>query len=256
MRRHIALLSALLLIGSACTGSSTTTPTTQDSPTTASAPTTTTPPTTVTTVTDPEMPTWPDDDEPLPTDDDVIVGTLDNGLTYYIRENQAPGGRAQLRLAIQAGSVQEDPSQHGAAHYLEHMAFNGTESFPANELVKVLQRFGAEFGADINAYTAYDETVYTLELPTDDPDTVAAGFDVLYEWAVAITLSKGSPSRACATSTRPGTEPTRWRSSPSATSGPRTSKPSSSSGSMTSNRPPSHMRFRHRTPRSPPSHRS
>jgi zinc protease len=186
MKRRIALFAALLLVASACTGpSADTTSTTAPAPTTPS----TSPRTTTTTIPrSPEMPTWPDDDEPLPTDGDVIIGALDNGLTYYIRENRAPGGRAQLRLAVQAGSVQEDPSQHGAAHYLEHMAFNGTERFPANELVKVLQRFGAEFGADINAYTAYDETVYKLELPTDNPTTVAAGFDVLYEWAVAITL--------------------------------------------------------------------
>ncbi len=134
------------------------------------------------------VPSFPDDGDPIALDPQVRVGTLDNGLTFYVRENTAPGGRAQLRLAVRAGSVNEATTQAGVAHFLEHMMFNGTESFPANELVDVLQRFGAEFGPDINAYTSYEETVYMLELPTEDPDTIATGFDVLFEWATAATL--------------------------------------------------------------------
>ncbi len=136
----------------------------------------------------PVVPTFAGDAELIGVDDAVRIGVLENGLTYYIRENDSPGARAQLRLAVRAGSVQEVDDQRGAAHYLEHMMFNGTDRFPAHELILLLQRFGAEFGADINAYTSYEETVYELELPTDDPDTISAGFDVLFEWATAVAL--------------------------------------------------------------------
>ena len=91
---------------------------------------------------------------PVPADPDVRIGTLANGLTYYIRHNERPGGRAELRLAVNAGSVDEEPDQSGVAHFVEHMLFNGTEQFPENELIDVLRGFGAEFGADINAYTS------------------------------------------------------------------------------------------------------
>ncbi|MEE9298792.1 MAG: insulinase family protein [Acidimicrobiia bacterium] len=189
--RVAALTLAMVLVVAACTDSDTTA-TTTIAPTT-TAPTTTaatagTATTTTTTRPPPELPTFADDDDEIDTDEAVRIGVLDNGLTYYIRENRAPGGRAQLRLAVRAGSIQEAEDQRGAAHYLEHMMFNGTERFPANELVLVLQRFGAEFGADINAYTSYEETVYELELPTDDAATIAAGFDVLFEWATAVAL--------------------------------------------------------------------
>ena len=99
-------------------------------------------------------------------DPDVVEGLLDNGLRYVIRSNDNPGGRVDMRLVIDAGSVDEDPDQSGVAHFLEHMLFNGTEEFPENELIATLRRFGASFGADINAYTSYDETVYELTMPT------------------------------------------------------------------------------------------
>ena len=136
----------------------------------------------------PEVPSFSDDAEPIGIDDAVRIGMLDNGLTYYLRENDSPGGRAQLRLAVRAGSIQEVDDQRGVAHYLEHMMFNGTERFPAHDLTLLLQRFGAEFGPDINAYTSYEETVYELELPTGDAETLHAGFDVLLEWATAVAL--------------------------------------------------------------------
>lgn len=129
------------------------------------------------------MPVFPDDDEIVGVDPDVTIGTLENGLTYYIRRNTRPGSRAQLRLAVAAGSALEDDDQRGAAHFLEHMMFNGTESFPANELVRVLERFGSEFGPDINAYTNLDQTVYELEVPTDAPGTLETAVDVLFEWS-------------------------------------------------------------------------
>lgn len=125
----------------------------------------------------------------LPIDPDVIRGELDNGLTYYIRENDSPGGRAELRLLVDAGSVQEDPDQAGMAHFLEHMMFNGTENYPRNDLVDVLESFGPRFGPDINAFTTYDETVYELSLTTDDPKLVELGVDVLREWATRATLT-------------------------------------------------------------------
>ena len=129
-----------------------------------------------------------DADATVPDDPDVRIGTLANGLTYYIRHNERPGGRAELRLAVDAGSANEEPDQSGVAHFVEHMLFNGTEQFPENELIDVLRGFGAEFGADINAFTSYDETVYQLTVATDDDEVVATGLDVLAQWLSAATL--------------------------------------------------------------------
>jgi zinc protease len=134
------------------------------------------------------MPVFADDDEVVGIDPGVVVGTLENGLTYYVRRNTRPGSRAQLRLAVAAGSALEDDDQRGVAHYLEHMMFNGTEAFPANELVRVLERFGSEFGPDINAYTNLDQTVYELEVPTDAPGTLETAVDVLFEWSSRATI--------------------------------------------------------------------
>lgn len=129
----------------------------------------------------------PPDDSPVPVDPDVRIGTLPNGLTYYVRRNTNPGGWVELRLAIDAGSVHEQPDQSGVAHFLEHMLFNGTASYPENKLVEVLRGFGAQFGADINAYTRYDETVYQLTVPADE-GTIAVAVDVLSEWLTQATI--------------------------------------------------------------------
>ncbi len=120
----------------------------------------------------------------------IVIGELDNGLRYFIRDNDNPGGRVEMRLAVDAGSVLEDDNQEGGAHFLEHMLFNGTEEFPENELIAVLRGFGAGFGADINAYTDYDETVYQLTMPTDDPTVVDTGLDVLEQWLSAATIEQ------------------------------------------------------------------
>ncbi|NNL98214.1 MAG: insulinase family protein, partial [Acidimicrobiia bacterium] len=144
--------------------------------------------TTTTTVPGVAMPVFADDDEMVAVDPDVTIGMLENGLTYYIRRNTRPGTRAQLRLAVAAGSALEDDDQRGVAHYLEHMMFNGTESFPANELVRVLERFGSEFGPDINAYTSLDQTVYELEVPTDTDGILETAIDVLFEWSNRATI--------------------------------------------------------------------
>lgn len=124
----------------------------------------------------------------LPVDPLVTTGTLPNGMAYYIRENSEPRNRAFLRLAVDAGSVLEDEDQLGLAHFLEHMAFNGTASYSGNDIISFLERLGMRFGPDINAYTSFDETVYKLDVPTDDPQTFATALDVLYEWSSEMTL--------------------------------------------------------------------
>ena len=130
----------------------------------------------------PELPGLLDDsNEKIPNDASVRVGTLDNGLRYYIRRNDNPGGKADLRLAVKAGSVDEFGPSTGVAHFVEHMLFNGTEQFPENELIDVLRSFGAAFGADINAYTTFDETVYALTVPNQQ-QSLQAGLNVLEQW--------------------------------------------------------------------------
>jgi len=121
--------------------------------------------------------------DPLPVDKSVKVGKLANGLTYYIRKNAKPEKKLELRLAVNAGSVLENNDQRGLAHFMEHMGFNGSKNFPKNELVDYLQKTGVEFGADLNAYTSFDETVYILPIPTDDEAVVEKGFTVLEDWA-------------------------------------------------------------------------
>ncbi len=134
--------------------------------------------------------TEPDlDPTPLPLDDAVRTGTLDNGLTYYLRSNQAPGTRLELRLAVNAGSAVQDDPDAGLAHFVEHMMFNGTQNYPGNSLDPVLQRLGLEIGPDVNAYTSSDETVYQLTVATD-PTSVAEAFDVLADWAMAATIDE------------------------------------------------------------------
>jgi zinc protease len=138
--------------------------------------------------------TSPDDTTPdapgdtLDPDPAVRTFTLDNGLTVHIRQNNRPGSSAEMRLAIRAGSAMEEPDQSGVAHFLEHMLFNGTEKFPANELIEQLRSFGMEFGADVNAYTSYDETVYELAVPLTDPGNLDVGIDILGEWLDAALI--------------------------------------------------------------------
>jgi zinc protease len=119
----------------------------------------------------------------MPVDPKVRIGRLANGLTYYIRHNGLPAKRVELRLVVNAGSVLEDEDQLGLAHFMEHMNFNGTKRFPKNELVSYLQSIGVKFGADLNAYTGFDETVYILPVPTDKPGLVEKGLEILEDWA-------------------------------------------------------------------------
>ncbi|HET7321354.1 MAG TPA: insulinase family protein [Longimicrobiaceae bacterium] len=126
--------------------------------------------------------------EPLPVDSQVIQGTLKNGLRYYVRVNHEPRDRAELRLVVDAGSVLEDEDQRGAAHFVEHMAFNGTTHFRKQALIDYLERVGMRFGADVNAYTSFDETVYMLTLPTDTAGVLGTGFQILEDWAHGLTF--------------------------------------------------------------------
>jgi zinc protease len=125
---------------------------------------------------------------PVPADPAVRVGKLPNGITYYLRNNGKPAKRIEMRLAINAGAMQEDADQLGLAHFSEHMLFNGTKNFPKNDLVKFLQTTGVRFGADLNAYTSFDETVYMLTLPSDSTKIVEKGFQVLEDWASNATF--------------------------------------------------------------------
>jgi zinc protease len=120
---------------------------------------------------------------PLPRDPRVVVGTLPNGIRYYIRRNAKPEKRAELRLVVNAGSILEDDDQRGLAHFLEHMAFNGTARFPKNQLVSYLESVGMRFGPDINASTSFDETIYELQIPTDSSSIEGKAFDILEDWA-------------------------------------------------------------------------
>lgn len=131
----------------------------------------------------------PVDDSPLLTLDPAVkMGTLDNGLTYYIRKHPKPEKRVLLWLAVNAGSVLEDDDQRGLAHFVEHMAFNGTERFEKNTIIDFFEKSGMDFGADVNAFTSFDETVYMLQVPTDDAKLLSTGYDVLEDWAGAVSF--------------------------------------------------------------------
>lgn len=119
---------------------------------------------------------------------DIQVGKLENGLTYFIMPHRQPEKRAMLWLGVNAGSAQEDDDQQGLAHFVEHMAFNGTERFEKMAIVNYLEGIGMKFGPDVNAYTSFDQTVYMLQLPTDDAAIMARGFDILKDWASAVSF--------------------------------------------------------------------
>ena len=126
--------------------------------------------------------------KPLPLDSSITRRILPNGLTYYIRVNHKPEKRAELRLVVRAGSILEDEDQRGLAHFVEHMAFNGTAHFKKQELVNYLESIGMRFGPDVNAYTSFDETVFMLQIPTDSAEIVDKSFVILEDWAHAIAF--------------------------------------------------------------------
>lgn len=133
-------------------------------------------------VTDPELA------KPLPVDADVKTGTFANGMRWYVQQNAEPDDRAVLRLAVDVGSVLEDDDQLGVAHFVEHMAFNGTTHFPGNALVNYLESVGTQFGPHLNAHTSFDETVYKLTVPTDDAEVFEKAFLVLEDWASGLSF--------------------------------------------------------------------
>jgi zinc protease len=124
----------------------------------------------------------------LPIAPHVKVGKLANGLTYYIQKNGKPEKKVELRLVVKAGSILEDDDQQGLAHFTEHMAFNGSAHFKKSELISYMQSIGVKFGADLNAYTSFDETVYILPIPTDKRKNIEKGFLVLEDWAHGMLL--------------------------------------------------------------------
>jgi len=124
----------------------------------------------------------------LPLDPAVKVGHLPNGFTYYIRHNEEPRHRVYMYMVNKVGSVLEDEDQRGLAHFMEHMNFNGTAHFPHNALIDYLQKAGVRFGADINAHTSFDETVYELPLPSDKPAILNKGILIMHDWAQSATL--------------------------------------------------------------------
>ncbi len=124
----------------------------------------------------------------LPTDPKVIIGKLDNGLTYYIRHNTEPQNRADIRLIINSGSILEEEDQRGIAHFLEHMAFQGTENFEKQSIFDFMESIGMRIGSGVNAATGSDETYYMLELPTDNTDHLKTAFQILRDWACGITF--------------------------------------------------------------------
>jgi zinc protease len=131
--------------------------------------------------------------DPIPFMEKLRTGTLASGLKYYILENSKPEGRAFLTLAVDTGSVLETGEERGLAHFVEHMAFNGTERFPGTEVINYLRSLGMRFGAEVNAYTSLDETVYGIETPVELRDGVKhipeRAFNIIDDWTRAVTFA-------------------------------------------------------------------
>ncbi|MGB1937345.1 MAG: M16 family metallopeptidase [Akkermansiaceae bacterium] len=134
---------------------------------------------------------WAQDESDISVDGNVTYGQLANGMRYVIMANEEPPGRVSMRLHIAAGSLMERDDQRGIAHFLEHMVFNGSKNFPdASKLIPQMQRLGISFGAHANAYTSFDETVYMLDLPNNEADTLKLGFDVMRDFADGALLEE------------------------------------------------------------------
>jgi zinc protease len=124
----------------------------------------------------------------IPTHPDLVSGKLSNGFQYYILKNEMPKNMVSIRLATHVGSILEEENERGLAHFVEHMAFNGSENFKKNELINFLEKTGTRFGADLNAYTSFDETVYMVDIKSDDPGLLDKAFLVFEDWAGRLTL--------------------------------------------------------------------
>ena len=121
---------------------------------------------------------------------ELVTGKLTNGMTYYIYKNKMPENRVSVNVAIKAGSLQEEDNQLGMAHLIEHLCFNGTEKYSKNEVVKYYQSIGLNFGGDLNAHTGFDETVYKIQIPTDDKEKFEKGIEVLKEMTLKPTFKQ------------------------------------------------------------------
>ena len=126
--------------------------------------------------------------EVLPTDPQCSVGKLSNGITYYVRDNKKPEKRAIFELVVNAGSVVEEENERGYAHFIEHMAFNGTKNYKKEDIVDYFERLGMRFGPEVNAFTTFDETIYTLEVPSDNEDAIIKAIGILSDWAYQISF--------------------------------------------------------------------
>uniref|UniRef100_UPI0030F41CA0 M16 family metallopeptidase n=1 Tax=Phenylobacterium sp. TaxID=1871053 RepID=UPI0030F41CA0 len=131
----------------------------------------------------------------VPADPEVRFGALPNGMRYALRKQSIPAGQAALRLRFDAGSLQETDAQAGLAHFLEHMAFNGSKNVPEGDMIKILERLGLAFGADTNASTNLDETIYKLDLPRTDAETVDTSLMLLREAAGNLTIDQAAVDR-------------------------------------------------------------
>ncbi|HAW63781.1 MAG TPA: peptidase M16, partial [Alistipes sp.] len=122
--------------------------------------------------------------EPIPADKEVRMGKLDNGLTYYIRHNEKPKGQASFYILHDVGAIQEADNQQGLAHFLEHMAFNGTKNLPGKQMLEYLETVGVKFGYNLNAYTTWDETSYMIEdVPTSRQGIIDTAMLILHDWS-------------------------------------------------------------------------
>ncbi len=139
--------------------------------------------------------TWTQQRSDIPADSSVRYGQLSNGMRYAIMRNTSPPGQASLRVRIAAGSLMEDDNQLGLAHFIEHMAFNGTTNIPEGDLIPILERLGLAFGPDTNAFTSFDQTVYQLDLPNTGEETVTNAFFILREMVGEMTLDAGAIDR-------------------------------------------------------------
>ncbi|MYL03089.1 MAG: insulinase family protein, partial [Acidimicrobiaceae bacterium] len=129
------------------------------------------------------------DPTPLPVDPEVVIGTLDNGLTYYLRHNDDPGKNLAVRLLVNVGSVDETDEEAGIGHFVEHMLFNGTADFPGLSLGVALREIGVEIGPDVNASVGHDRTVYQVEVRLDEPHKAPLVFHALSQMASAATFT-------------------------------------------------------------------
>ena len=132
-----------------------------------------------------------DPQQPIPADKAIRIGKLENGLTYYIRHNEKPKGMANFYIVHDVGAIQEDDNQQGLAHFLEHMAFNGTKTYPGKTMIEYLEKIGVKFGANLNAFTSWDLTQYYMEdVPVARESVVDSTLMILHDWSHFINLEE------------------------------------------------------------------